>query len=256
MAVLRTALDALPDDSREVVTLYYREDCSIRQVAQLLDLSEDAIKQRLNRARQKLRSQMEAQFSDKARKTAPGLAFTAAVTSGLAFGAPVSASAAVLSVGAKCSPGLTAGVAAGGLGGFLAGALAVIIGTRKGLERAIDERERRGLIIAAVAQMFIMASFAGFILAWPLWSQTRLKDHPPIALAAIALYWLGMNATVLLWTRRVTRRRRELQRIQDPEAWAMETRSERFGVMVSVAVLLLMLIGFGGALYLRLWLQR
>ncbi len=41
--VLRDALAALPDETREVLALYYREGQSVAQVAALLDLSEDAV---------------------------------------------------------------------------------------------------------------------------------------------------------------------------------------------------------------------
>src|SRR5437868_6612428 len=41
---LAAAIDQLPDEAREVVTLYYREGRSVAQVAALLELREDAVK--------------------------------------------------------------------------------------------------------------------------------------------------------------------------------------------------------------------
>lgn len=50
-AAVARAVDGLPVGAREVVILFYREGESVRQVAELLDLSEAAVKQRLSRAR-------------------------------------------------------------------------------------------------------------------------------------------------------------------------------------------------------------
>ncbi len=52
--VVRDALSRVPDSYREVLVLYYRENRSIRDVAQTLGLSEDAAMQRLSRGRRYL----------------------------------------------------------------------------------------------------------------------------------------------------------------------------------------------------------
>jgi RNA polymerase sigma factor (sigma-70 family) len=49
--VVRDALARVPDGYREVLVLYYRENRSIRDVAQTLGLSESAVMQRLTRGR-------------------------------------------------------------------------------------------------------------------------------------------------------------------------------------------------------------
>lgn len=53
------ALLALPEDSREVMVLYYREGQSIAQVAAVLGVSEDVVKKRLSRARERVRKSVE-----------------------------------------------------------------------------------------------------------------------------------------------------------------------------------------------------
>src|ERR1043166_4398731 len=53
--LIQTALDELPESDREVILLYYRERSSARHVSELLGISEDAVKQRLSRARQRVR---------------------------------------------------------------------------------------------------------------------------------------------------------------------------------------------------------
>ena len=54
-AILRRAIDALPDSHRVVVILYYLEDLSVSEVAYALGVPEGTIKSRLYYAREKLR---------------------------------------------------------------------------------------------------------------------------------------------------------------------------------------------------------
>jgi hypothetical protein len=103
--LLAEALEALSDESREVVTLYYREGRSVRQVADLLGLREEAVKQRLTRARSRLRREMLDRLGETLQRTAPGAAFTAGLMTSLALGAPASAAAAGFGTAAKLSPG-------------------------------------------------------------------------------------------------------------------------------------------------------
>lgn len=51
---LRELVDELDEQQRIVIVLYYFEDMSIRQVAETLEISESAVKMRLNRARNTL----------------------------------------------------------------------------------------------------------------------------------------------------------------------------------------------------------
>lgn len=56
---LYEALRQLPKESRICVTLYYLEGYSVRETAELLDITESAVKSRLARARAKLRTELE-----------------------------------------------------------------------------------------------------------------------------------------------------------------------------------------------------
>lgn len=53
-AQVHQLLDALPEDYRAAVVLRYWYDCSYREIAQMLDTTESAIKSRLFRARQRM----------------------------------------------------------------------------------------------------------------------------------------------------------------------------------------------------------
>src|SRR6185503_5207940 len=57
-ALVREALTQLPDIYREPLILYYRENQSSKAVAEALDISEDAVRQRLARGREMLRDQI------------------------------------------------------------------------------------------------------------------------------------------------------------------------------------------------------
>lgn len=56
---LYEALGQLPKESRLCVTLYYLEGYSVKETAELLGLTESAVKNRLSRARARLRSELE-----------------------------------------------------------------------------------------------------------------------------------------------------------------------------------------------------
>jgi len=110
-AILWRSLGRIPELYREPLILYYREHQSIEHVAVALDLTEDAVKQRLARGRKLLQEEVQTFVEGALRRTAPGQAFAGAVL-------------AVMPLAA--GPVATAGVGAGAKGtaaaksGFLA----------------------------------------------------------------------------------------------------------------------------------------
>ena len=56
---LYRAVSQLQEDLRMPVVLYYGEDFSVREIAQVLEISEGAVQKRLARARQKLKCLLE-----------------------------------------------------------------------------------------------------------------------------------------------------------------------------------------------------
>ena len=168
---LARALDAVPDDSREVLLLFYREGQSSRHVAALLGLSDGAVRERLQRARDALQAELLAQVGEVARHSAPGLAFAALVVGSLGPREVVAATTAS-ATGAKWALGAVASV-------FAALALvlgAVIIDVRRAMRRARTPAERSELLRHGLFYAGVMASFVG-ILFWSKhgdWSQARL----------------------------------------------------------------------------------
>ena len=78
-AILWRSLEKIPEIYREPLVLFYREHQSIEAVAQNLELSEDAVKQRLSRGRKMLHEQVLAFVEGALEKTNPGPAFTLGV---------------------------------------------------------------------------------------------------------------------------------------------------------------------------------
>lgn len=56
---LLAALETLPDDRREMVILRYRHEHSIRELAEIFEISESAVKMRLHRAIEELRNRLK-----------------------------------------------------------------------------------------------------------------------------------------------------------------------------------------------------
>jgi RNA polymerase sigma factor (sigma-70 family) len=129
-AVVSQALAEIPESLREPLVLFYREQKSIREVAEQFGLTENAARQRLTRGRSLLRKQVAHMVETTLARTRPGKAFTAAVIACIA-GTAVKSSAAVAAVGAAHTA-----AAAGksvGLASLLSGATAKMAAVAAGL---------------------------------------------------------------------------------------------------------------------------
>ncbi|MEA2337590.1 MAG: hypothetical protein QOE82_1597, partial [Thermoanaerobaculia bacterium] len=127
--VLAGVIADLPEESREVVILYYREGSSAKHVADLLGISEDAVKQRLSRARAKIRAEMLQRFGGTLARTAPGAAFVTAVGAALTAAAPPASAAIAATTAAKSAGGVAlSAVAKGASIGALGGIAGVLMG--------------------------------------------------------------------------------------------------------------------------------
>jgi RNA polymerase sigma factor (sigma-70 family) len=104
-AILWHCVARIPEIYREPLVLFYREHRSIECVAEALELSEDAVKQRLARGRKLLQEQALAYVEGALENSKPGHVFTLGVLAAL----PLSAtSAKALAVGAAVKGSSTA----------------------------------------------------------------------------------------------------------------------------------------------------
>ena len=77
--VVRKALQQIPEQYREPLVLFYRQEKSVKKVAEQLSLSEEAVKQRLSRGRKLLKERFAAMVETTISRTGPGKSFTSAV---------------------------------------------------------------------------------------------------------------------------------------------------------------------------------
>ncbi|HUJ09045.1 MAG TPA: sigma-70 family RNA polymerase sigma factor [Verrucomicrobiae bacterium] len=189
-AILWRALEQIPDAYREPLILFYREHQSIERVAQELELSQDAAKQRLSRGRAMLTERVAAFVEGTLERTTPGKAFTLGVLAALP-GIAVSTKAAT--VGATAAKGGTTVNAAGVTG--LLGAIAALffVGSyaeyRLCLEEIRTDEERRRLksfyrrIVAFVSGIFVAFAASMF---WVF--RDRLEPSVMISLLVSELF--------------------------------------------------------------------
>jgi RNA polymerase sigma factor (sigma-70 family) len=109
-AILWHCVARIPEIYREPLVLFYRDHQSIERVAEALELSEDAVKQRLSRGRKLLQEQTLAFVEGALQNTNPGPAFSLGVLAALPLAAT---SAKALTVGAAVKGSSTAKTVAG-----------------------------------------------------------------------------------------------------------------------------------------------
>lgn len=102
---LNAALESLPEDHREVLVLFYREEQSIRDIASALSLSEAAAQKRISRARESVKEGMRALLGDALPTTKTAAGVSAVVLAAIATG--LSATAASASTISSASPSST-----------------------------------------------------------------------------------------------------------------------------------------------------
>lgn len=175
--ILWTILEQIPELYREPLVLYYRESKSVAKVAELMDLTEDAVKQRLSRGRKLVKSEIESFVEDTLFETRPDNHFAAGIIAALpAAGSKLSGSAAVTggatALGAK-SLFLT-------LAGPLIGLAGAYVGSRAALNSATSEPEERFLkkvilwssslavafSLVVISTLFLAPSWLGSVWLW------------------------------------------------------------------------------------------
>jgi RNA polymerase sigma factor (sigma-70 family) len=224
LQALAEALTSLPEETREVLTLYYREGQSVAQVAALLEMSEVAVKKRLSRARASLRGNLQEKIGETLHRTTPAEAFTAGVLAALPPGGPAVAAAASLTA-SKIAGGAVwmsilkllaplSGVLAGGLGG-VAG---VILGSRKWLNDARDEREREALRTHRLVSSALVLLYAVALPAIVYWT-----NNPWWAMPWFFLFIATLAILQHAWLPRIVGRRMEAELRADP-LWAGDRR--------------------------------
>jgi len=196
-AILWRSLEKIPEAYREPLILFYREHQSIASVAAELELSEDAVKQRLSRGRNLLQAEVQAFVEGALRRTAPSQAFSNAVLAVLPLAAGPAATAG-LGAGAKGS--------AAAKSGFLAVWVAPFIGILAGfaaqwmmIRAGTTGRERRTKTIQLIiAWIFAVGFSVGGELAMRLLGH-HFRWNDRTRFEAMAGFWWFFWMVVATW---------------------------------------------------------
>ena len=223
-ALLWNTLKTVPESYREVLILYYREQRSLASVADELDLTEAAAKQRLSRGRKLLQERMLAFVEDALTRSTPGHVFTAGVMAALPAALVTPAKAAGTSaVAAQAATALKwAGFAAflASVSGFISSAFAL----RASLDRSRTERERRRIIRVVIAFIGIALAFTAGLFGLRQWALGSGSNPVAMAWGAQILVVGFVLGYAWLTHRMMTGMRalRSAERLRKPERFAGE----------------------------------
>lgn len=162
-AVLWQALEALPETYRETLVLYYREHRSLEHVASELDVSEDAVKQRLSRGRKLLQEKMMKFVEGALARSAPGHVFTAGVLAALITVAPPAKAAGVGVTAAKVATAFKWAT----LVTFLAtvsGFISSFFALRANLDQSRTRRERKAVVKTTATFIAVAVAYVAGLL--------------------------------------------------------------------------------------------
>jgi RNA polymerase sigma factor (sigma-70 family) len=230
------AVDELPNDSREVVILFYREGRSAAQVAALLGLKESAVKKRLSRAQISLKETFVGRSGQAFARTTPSAAFTTVVVGMVVAGAPATATAAGLGVAKSMgsAPPLAKALATlgGAVLGLVSGLAGVWLGVQKSLQVARDEEERDALRTFRWANIALVVAVS---IAWAI--APRVFDSPSSIMVTYAVFVVGMCASYGVWLPHIVARQHAAEVAEDPASARRHQRQRAWrwlGLLVGV----------------------
>jgi RNA polymerase sigma factor (sigma-70 family) len=163
--ILQDFISQLPEESREIVLLYYREEQSSQQVARLLEVSEANIRKKLSRVRQLLHQQILGKHGRLLLSTAPTLGFSSLVLGAITSSSPVAAATiSSTALGSKSGVMHKLGLVLGGsmLGAFVA-VLAVRLSTVSLLKKLTTEQAKQQ-VLTYRKTMTLWIIFSGILL--------------------------------------------------------------------------------------------
>lgn len=212
------SLEEIPETYREPLVLFYREDHSIAEVAEALDLSEVAVKQRLSRGRAMLRDRVAEIVDGALKRTRPTTAFTAVVMAGITASAGSKITLAGTGTATATTLAFVGKVSLGSVLGGMCGAVLGLFGGYVGfaVPAAFAPTRRERDYLLAVGKRTVLVSLA-FVLAMG----TGLILFHQAATGLFVILWniflcVYILAEVLLVQRRITLIRAETSPEADP----------------------------------------
>ncbi len=243
-AILWRALERIPDTYREPLILFYREEKSIERVAAELELSEDAVKQRLSRGRKLLHEEVVAFVEGTLTRTGPGQTFSNAVLAMLPVLPAASVGAAATGKGAAMAKSGLISAWLAPLTPFL-GVFAGIFVNWVSVRSAPTARERRfqGLWLSGLWVFVLGWAVAGQYVVQVLRHKFAWSDPTSYAVGA-GFWWIyGMVVAgfIVIFLRRSAAMRRQIE--QEPGI------PENSGVPMTLASTVAMVTGIYVALF-------
>jgi RNA polymerase sigma factor (sigma-70 family) len=172
--ILWRALERIPETYREPLVLFYREHQSVQAVAQELELTEDAVRQRLARGRKLLQEEVLAFVEGALQKTAPGTAFTVAVVAALPLAVTSAKAATIGAVAAKGGAGAKSAFSLAALGSLAAMLGAMLFSWKNAVDETKSPTARRLMVRTGWFQipLFVLSIGAA------CYGLPRLHQHP------------------------------------------------------------------------------
>lgn len=198
-ALVWQSLETIPETYREPLILFYREQQSVAEVAAALELSTDAVKQRLSRGRALLREQVQDIVEQTLRRTRPGVALTVAIMAGLsggktAWGASATAAGVVI---AKTTTTGALGAIAGPVIGTVGGLAGAWFGTWLPAQMAATNRERELMLKQGRSMLLVSVLFSiGILLCSLLPLGFRMT---PAVITAMAVGYIVITGGFVAW---------------------------------------------------------
>lgn len=260
-AILWRTLAHLPETYREPLVLYYRGNHSVADIAAALELSEDAVKQRLARGRALLESRVQTLVEGTLARTAPTGAFTAGVMAALplaGFGLPTAAGVAAPTAAGSKSGGWLSSLAALGSTQVLwfisslaaVGALGAVVGWQ------MNGRDRSAIEHRLVVWFWRLFAAGLLLCVLPalLWTD-QVAGHPRAT--TLLAGWLGAFEVALLGiaTAWAVANHRRLRR--SPAAPPVSSPPlPRDTVLLAAGVVICLAVGFAHGMSRSHWYEK
>ena len=208
-ALLWRSLERIPETYREPLILLYRQQESVERVAQLLDLTEEAVRQRLVRGRKLLQAEVLALVAGTLRKSSPGRAFTLGVLGSLPL-AGTSAKAAGVGAALVAGGGVAKSAALlGPLGGFFAMIGGGFVSLRAEADDTKSPRERQFVLQMIGVNMLTGVVFGVVAFRLAKMDFSHAPAHLDMLRRSLVLCFYVVAMGLFIYN---SRRRRQIQR--------------------------------------------